>query len=117
VQTASGYDVAWKMAGANEYTVWSTDSNGNYVSNLIGAVSGTSTALELIEPTFGQDLNGDGTIGPLITADAALEINSPYAGPVTFAGSTGTLQLENPSSFTGTVAGLTGQDTLDLSFI
>ena len=29
-QTASGYDVAWKIAGANQYAVWSTDSNGNY---------------------------------------------------------------------------------------
>ncbi len=117
VQTASGYDVAWELPGANEYTVWSTDSHGNYVSNLIGAVSGTSTALELIEPTFGQDLNGDGTIGPLITAGATLEIDSPYAGPVTFAGSTGMLQLDNSLSFTGTVAGLTGQDTLDLRYI
>ena len=29
-QTRSGYDVAWKIAGANQYTVWNTDSNGNY---------------------------------------------------------------------------------------
>ena len=63
VQTASGYDVAWEIPGANEYTVWSTDSNGNYISNLIGVVSGTSTALESFEPIFQQDLNGDGVIG------------------------------------------------------
>ena len=63
VQTASGYDVAWEIPGANEYTVWTTDSNGNYISNVIGAVSGTSTALESIEPIFDQDLNGDGVIG------------------------------------------------------
>ena len=29
VQTASGYDVAWEIPGANEYRVWTTDSNGN----------------------------------------------------------------------------------------
>ena len=29
VQTASGYDVAWELPGTNEYTVWTTDSNGN----------------------------------------------------------------------------------------
>jgi serralysin len=63
VQTASGYDVAWEIPGANEYTVWATDSNGNYLSNLFGFVSGTSTALESIETTFGQDLNRDGVIG------------------------------------------------------
>ena len=63
VQTASGYDVAWEIPGANEYTVWSTDSNGNYIANIIGAVPGNDYALESIETTFNQDLNGDGTIG------------------------------------------------------
>src|SRR5260370_296139 len=61
-QTASGYEVALKVAGADQYTVWTTDSNGNYVSNL-GTVSGTSAALQSIETSFQQDLNGDGTIG------------------------------------------------------
>ena len=63
VQTASGYDVAWKQTGTNQYTVWTTDSNGNYTGNLIGAVSGNSYALESLEPIFQQDLNGDGVIG------------------------------------------------------
>jgi hypothetical protein len=35
VQTATGYDVAWKMAGADEYTVWVTDGSGNYISSLV----------------------------------------------------------------------------------
>ena len=63
VQTASGYEVAWKITGADQYTVWSTDSNGNYTGNLIGAVSGNSYALESLEPVFNQDLNGDGVTG------------------------------------------------------
>ncbi len=117
VQTASGYDIAWEIPGANEYTVWTTDSNGNYVSDTIGVVAGNSYALESLEATFGQDLNGDRVIGPLIVAGETLEIDSPYAGPLTFGGSTGTLQLDTPSSFTGTVAGLTGQDKLDLRFL
>ena len=29
-QTATGYEVAWKVAGADQYTVWNTDSSGNY---------------------------------------------------------------------------------------
>ena len=66
-QTASGYEVAWKLAGADQYTVWNTDSNGNYVSNSIGAVSGTSAALESLETSFHQDLNGDGVIGVPVT--------------------------------------------------
>ncbi len=116
VQTVSGYDVAWEIPGANEYSIWTVDSNGNYLES-DGVLAGNSYALESLEATFGQDLNGDGVIGPLIAAGATLEIDTPYAGPVTFAGSTGTLQLENQSSFTGTVAGLTGQDTLDLMYI
>ena len=68
VQTASGYDVAWKNTANGQYTVWTTDNNGNYTGNLIGgAVSGTSYALESIEPIFNQDLNGDGTIGLITT--------------------------------------------------
>ena len=44
--------------------MWSTDSNGNYKGNLTGgAVSGTSYALESLEPVFRQDLNRDGVIG------------------------------------------------------
>ena len=39
-QTLTGYEVAWKVAGADQYTVWNTDSSGNYIANAIGAVSG-----------------------------------------------------------------------------
>jgi hypothetical protein len=63
-QTASGYVVALKLAGVDQYTVWNTDSSGNYLSAPIGVVSGTSTALESYETSFHQDLNGDGLIGP-----------------------------------------------------
>jgi len=58
-QTASGYDVAWKVAGADQYTVWTVDSSGHYLSN-IGSCRESSTALEAFEPAFQQDLNGDG---------------------------------------------------------
>src|ERR1700693_6111356 len=61
--TASGYEVAFRIAGTDQYTVWDTDSNGNYVSNVTPVVSGTSFALESLEASFHQDLNGDGTIG------------------------------------------------------
>ena len=66
-QTATGYEVAWKVTGADQYTVWSTDSSGNYITDLVGAVSGTSDALESFEPVFHQDLNSDGLIGPPTT--------------------------------------------------
>ena len=59
-QTASGYEVAWKVTGADQYSVWTTDSSGSYTSDIVGVVPGTSSALEMLEPSFHQDLNGDG---------------------------------------------------------
>src|SRR6516225_9114681 len=67
-QTASGYEVAWKIAGADQYTVWYTDNSGNYLSSAFNSASGTSAALESFEPSFQQDLNGDGVIGPVVDA-------------------------------------------------
>jgi len=60
-QTASGYDVVWKYAGSDQYSIWHTDSKGNYTSG-VGGVTGASTSLQSLEPSFHQDLNGDGWI-------------------------------------------------------
>ncbi|WP_334385067.1 heparin lyase I family protein [Bradyrhizobium sp. AZCC 2262] len=68
VQVGGGYQVALNLPGADQYTVWNTDSNGNVISSALGGVvSGSSYALESIETTFNQDLNGDGTIGLVTT--------------------------------------------------
>ena len=74
-ENGNGYEVAWKVAGADQYTVWTTDNNGNYISN-IAAVSGSSTTLQSLEPSFNQDLNGDGHIG---VAAVAIESNGAIA--------------------------------------
>jgi VCBS repeat-containing protein len=63
IQTATGYDVAWQIPGTSQFTFWTIDNNGNYLSNPTGLVSGNSFAVESLELTFGQDINGDGTIG------------------------------------------------------
>ncbi|GLH77366.1 hypothetical protein SSBR45G_22740 [Bradyrhizobium sp. SSBR45G] len=90
----SGYQVAWKMAGADLYTVWNVDSGGHYTGNPIGALSGSNSALEALEPNLHQDLNGDGTIGIPTTVIEALGStklvqsgSSYYLNPV--AGGTG----------------------------
>jgi hypothetical protein len=74
-QTASGYEVAWKLAGAvDQYAVWSADRSGNFITNMIGVVPGSSAALESLEPSLHQDLNGDGVIGvPAATVPAAAQ--------------------------------------------
>ena len=61
-QTASGYQVAWKGPGADQYSVWTTDSNGNFTSTS-AILSASSSALRSFETSFHQDLNGDGVIG------------------------------------------------------
>jgi Tryptophan-rich Synechocystis species C-terminal domain/Leishmanolysin len=63
-QTAGGYQVAWKAAGADQYQVWNTDSSGNYLATIFGTVSGNTWAVQSLEPSFHQDLNSDGRTGP-----------------------------------------------------
>jgi serralysin len=69
--TTTGYEVAWKVAGVDQYSVWATDSNGNYTSNLVMPGPGASVSLETLEPSFHQDLNGDGVIGVAAATDPA----------------------------------------------
>ena len=133
VQTAGGYEVAWTLPGSNLFTLWSTDSNGNYISNIIGAVPGSSTAFEQAETAFGQDLNGDGVVGlyaatgtmlqlsqalsgasgaATIAANATLELAAADSASVTFTASTGTLKLDQPSTFSGEIFNFSGDGTL-----
>ena len=100
VQTASGYEVAWSLGG-NQFLVWNTDSSGNYTGYAMGALSGTSYALQNYELSFGEDLNKDGTIGPVSTTSAtngttslvqvanryALESGGTVTGWIQYAGS------------------------------
>jgi hypothetical protein len=62
-QTASGYEVALRVPGADQYTIWFTDSSGNYLSSPFPGRAASGTELESYETSFDQDLNGDGTIG------------------------------------------------------
>src|SRR6516225_8160712 len=62
-QTASGYEVAWKITGADQYTVWYTDNSGNYLSTSFHTASGTSAALGSLQPSLQHDLNVVGLIG------------------------------------------------------
>jgi autotransporter passenger strand-loop-strand repeat protein len=136
IKTATGYEIAWENSSTDRFTFWATDSNGNYTSNITGLVSGTNATLKSLEATFYQDFNGDGVIDtpttvinvtghvvlPLssvtqpaaIAAGATLELTGADTSSVMFKGTTGTLQLDSSTGFSGTVAGMTGQDTLDL---
>ena len=80
---SGGYQVAWKLAGADQYSVWGTDANGNYATQVLGVVSGSDPQLEAIETTFQQDLNGDSSIGAALLEIAALStvVDDPLASP------------------------------------
>ncbi|MGY8662688.1 Ig-like domain-containing protein [Bradyrhizobium sp. UFLA05-109] len=141
-KTATGYQVVWSL-GSGQYSIWTTDNNGNETSYL--HVSGTSSTLKGLEITFLQDLNGDGVINAASTAldisgkavlglsnmsqavtieaGATLELTGTVSGAVMFAAATGTLVLDHASQFTGKVYGLSGNgdpsasDILDLKDI
>jgi 20S proteasome alpha/beta subunit len=99
-QTSNGYEVALHLPGNDQYTVWNTDSSGNVVSNATGGVvSGTSNALESLEASFHQDLNGDGTIGVVAVPGTVIEA----------LGSTSLVQVGS-NYFLNPVAGGTGPE-------
>jgi serralysin len=66
-----GYEVAFKLTGSNQFSIWGTDTNGNYNTSILGAVSGSNLSgdsyiLQSFETSFNQDLNGDGTTGNVL---------------------------------------------------
>ena len=64
----------------------------------------------------GADAVDIADISPVTIANGGTaEIDGPSAQSVTFAGTTGTLKLEDPQAFTGLVSGLSGADAIDLS--
>ena len=73
-KTATGYEVAWKVTGADQYSVWTVDSNGNFVSSS-ALLSGASATLQSAETRFHQDLNGDGVIGLAPIPTTVIEAN------------------------------------------
>jgi hypothetical protein len=85
-QTASGYEVAWKVTGADQFTVWNTDNSGNYVSSAFDVASGTSAALQSFETSFHQDLNGDGYIGLVLDGSSGGRTLTAGISPTTLIG-------------------------------
>ena len=108
-KTATGYQVAWKVTGTDQYGTWVTDNNGNYVSST--TMLGSSSALKTAEPLYQQDLNGDGVIGGAGAPPAA--IVSGTAGNDTLTSTAANEVLfGNGGSNTFVFAGNFGKDTI-----
>ena len=101
-KTSTGYEVALFNASSHLYTVWNTDSSGNVLSASISGAAGNSTALESIETSFQQDLNGDGTIG-------VANVSAPNGTTIEALGATKLVQVGN-GYFFNPVAGGTGPE-------
>ncbi|RXG97733.1 M10 family metallopeptidase C-terminal domain-containing protein [Bradyrhizobium zhanjiangense] len=97
--SGGGYDVVWKDSSDGHYSVWSTDSSGNFVTTLAAApeVLGTDPSLQALETTLQQDLNGDGTIGVPVASPVTIEA----FGSTSVVLSGGNYHLDNISTGTG----------------
>jgi hypothetical protein len=96
---------------------------GNLVVDASGVISGTGTILGPIT-IDGQanavggtldiagDISGYGTLS--IGSNALLALGGTVSQTVDFSGANGTLELADPASFTGTVAGFSPGDMIDL---
>ena len=77
---SGGYEVAFKDATTGQYTVWDTDANGDYVSDPIGAVSGSSETAEVLGTIFALPAVQHLSVAPIATDGAITlaEIGDEY---------------------------------------
>ncbi len=85
-------------------------------------VAGSATDQLYVRAFDGMAWSGwhefDASAGPAtVAAGGSLELGSAASNAIVFAGSSGTLRLDDPASFAGTVAGMTGSDAIDFGNI
>src|SRR4029077_688049 len=68
-KTGNGYLAVWKHGAADEYTVWTIDGGGNWLSQSAVA-PGSSAEIQSLEPGFNQNLNGVGGITARFVIDS-----------------------------------------------
>jgi len=82
------------------------------------AVGFNGTAGIWLDPPAGTSSGSAAATTPTtpttITNTATVDINTPSTAAVTFTGASGTLQLDQSASFSGTIPGFGGQDQVDL---
>jgi Ca2+-binding RTX toxin-like protein len=139
-----GVDTAIYTGARSDYRITQrSDGSLLIADNRTGSPDGTDTVsnvevfqfadksyspLDLLNTAVGANAsvtNAGGTVGgtasatdPIsIGAGETVEISSAFSGSVMFTAGTGTLRLDDPSSFSGTVAGMADQDTIDFANI
>jgi hypothetical protein len=94
------------------HTVASINMVGHYTTADFHPGNDGSGHLEITDPPVVEQKPGNAPA--TIAADTVLEVRVPDSGKVTFAGPTGTLWLDKPSTFTGKVADFGAQESIDL---
>jgi hypothetical protein len=111
------------VAQTGEHEIDVSSATVAALSQVPGALVFNAGTSGVADTLWARLLQTDGTLTPwqkfavvdpvTVAEGATAELASAYAGQAIFAGSTGTLQLDNSTGFTGTVAGMTGLDTID----
>ena len=101
---------AQNIDGAPNFTTASTNWSGSTsvasTSNVsfVDATQPLPTANPVIA-TMRAASNPVSDVTTVVGTDATVELATPYSGTVSFAGPTGTLKIDNASSFSGTITG------------
>jgi hypothetical protein len=114
--------VGWSKYDATSTLPATTQSplfaEGNFQGGAVvdAAVGFTSTAGIWLDP---PGVSSASAVPAPVTVGngASVDLNTPSAAAVTFAGGSGTLQLDQSAAFSGTITGFGGQDQLDLTDI
>ena len=93
-------------------------AEGNFQGGSLvdAAVGFNGTAGVWLDPP-GQSSTSAAPAPATVDNGATVDLSGPSAAAVTFAGASGTLQLDQSASFTGTISGFGSQDQLDLTDI
>jgi len=105
---SSGGDLTISKGGSAASIVVSSGGDLN--------VAGTTTSNVTVSSGGTETVSSGGIASGTTIAGGIVEITSggSTGGKVTFAANSGTLLLDHSTTFSGTVAGMTAQDTLDL---
>lgn len=100
--------------------IWLKPFNGTWNNSWIQAsISDSGSSAQTAAQTDSSALtnNSSMTGSMVIGAGETVDPGGGFSGKVTFFAETGTLKLDNSSSFAGTVVGLRGQDAIDFADI
>jgi subtilase family serine protease len=114
---ADYWNDATNMANSGNNDVVESNETNNWLSlsfNVTASMTSMTSSSSMVVATAAPSSSSTSLA---VAPGATVEISSAFDKQAAFVGDTGTLKLDDPSSFSGTVAGMTGQDTIDFASI